>query len=98
LAQVAAGGNRRQRAARSCVEPAREGAVLIASSAIYAIDYEIDDQRLHVTFMSGERYVYADVPGEICLAFLQADSKGRFFQAEIRDRYAYRRLDGRDSF
>jgi len=64
----------------------------VDSSAIRAIDYDRPHRRLSVTFMSGERYEYRRVPGEVHRAFVEADSKGRFFQAQIRDRYPYRKL------
>ena len=65
----------------------------VDSTAIQAIDYDEGRAKLLVRFISGERYVYVGVPGEVCRSFLDADSKGRFFQAEIRDRYPYNRLD-----
>jgi lysyl-tRNA synthetase class 2 len=46
-----------------------------------------------VRFVSGEQYVYVGVPGEVHRSFVDADSKGRFFQNEIRDRYPYNRLE-----
>ena len=64
----------------------------VDSSAIQTIDY--DNEKLFVRFTSGERYVYVGVPAEICRSFLDADSKGHFFQAEIRDQYPYNRLEG----
>jgi lysyl-tRNA synthetase class 2 len=66
----------------------------VESSAIREIDYDAVRAKLLVRFVSGERYVYVGVPGEVHRSFLEADSKGRFFQAEIRDRYPYNRLDG----
>jgi lysyl-tRNA synthetase class 2 len=66
--------------------------VEVESSAIHAIDYQPRARRLRVTFVSGERYAYDGVPGEVHRAFVDADSKGRFFQTEIRGRYEYRRL------
>jgi len=64
----------------------------VESAAIRDIGYEPGARRLNVTFVSGERYAYERVPGEVCRAFLEADSKGRFFQAKIRGRYPYRKL------
>ena len=64
----------------------------VESAAIREIDYEPRARRLRVTFRSGERYAYRGVPAEVCRAFVEADSKGRFFQAQIRDRYAFERL------
>lgn len=66
----------------------------VDSSAIQTIDYDRDRAKLFVRFSSGERYVYVGVPAEVCRSFLDADSKGRFFQAEIRDQYPYNRLGG----
>jgi lysyl-tRNA synthetase class 2 len=64
----------------------------VDSAAIREIDYDTRRRRLHVTFVSQERYAYFGVPGEVHRAFLEAESKGRFFQAQIRDRYRYARL------
>jgi lysyl-tRNA synthetase class 2 len=63
------------------------------SAAISEIDYDAERAKLMVRFVSGERYVYVGVPGEVHRSFCDADSKGRFFHAEIRDRYPYNRLD-----
>jgi len=65
----------------------------VESAAIREIDYDAERAKLLVRFQSGERYVYVGVPGEVHRSFLEAPSKGRFFQAEIRDRYPYNRLD-----
>jgi hypothetical protein len=65
----------------------------VDSSAISQIDYDAGRAKLLVRFISGERYVYVGVPGEVHRSFVEADSKGRFFQAEIRDRYPYNKLD-----
>jgi hypothetical protein len=65
----------------------------VQSAAIREIDYDADRAKLLVRFMSGEQYVYVGVPGEVHRSFLEADSKGRFFQAEIRDRYPFNKLD-----
>ena len=64
----------------------------VESAAIREIDYDARRSRLRVTFVSGERYAYDNVPAKAHRAFIEAESKGRFFQSEIRDRYPYRRL------
>lgn len=63
------------------------------STAIRAIHYDVRQQRLQVRFVSGQRYEYEGVPPRVHQSFVQSGSKGRFFQAEIRDHYPYRRLD-----
>lgn len=47
---------------------------------------------LTVTFTTGRVYIYSGVPREVHLAFINASSKGAFFNREIRDRYRYREL------
>ncbi|MGZ3280314.1 MAG: KTSC domain-containing protein [Phenylobacterium sp.] len=65
----------------------------VDSTAISGIDYDAERGKLLVRFVSGESYVYVGVPGEVCRSFAQADSKGRFFQLQIRDRYPFNKLD-----
>ena len=65
----------------------------VDSKAIREIDYDAERAKLVVRFTSGERYVYVGVPGEVHRSFCEAESKGRFFQLKIRDRYPYNRLD-----
>jgi hypothetical protein len=66
----------------------------VESAAISEIDYDAARTKLLVRFRSGERYVYVGVPGEVHRSFVEADSKGHFFQQQIRDRYPFNRLDG----
>jgi lysyl-tRNA synthetase class 2 len=66
----------------------------VESTAISEIDYDAGRTKLLVRFMSGEAYVYVGVPGEVHRSFVEADSKGRFFQQQIRDRYPFNRLGG----
>jgi len=64
----------------------------VESTAIREIDYDAEREALLVRFASGARYIYVGVPGEVGRSFEDADSKGRFFHAEIRDRYPFNRL------
>ena len=63
------------------------------SAAIASFHYSPDRQKLFVRFQNGGEYVYSDVPDAVHRAFREAQSKGRFFQTKIRDRYPYDRLD-----
>ena len=65
----------------------------VESTAISDIDYDAERAKLLVRFVSGERYVYVGVPDDVCRSFVEADSKGRFFQSQIRDRYPFNKLD-----
>jgi KTSC domain len=60
------------------------------STAIRSIFYDPAKRECWVTFVSGRRYVYADVPPEVFDAFKTSTSRGTFFNHEIRDRYAFR--------
>lgn len=63
------------------------------STAIRHVDYEAARRVLTVTFVTGRRYVYTEVPREVFESFVTAPSKGTFFNAEIRDAYAYEELE-----
>ena len=65
------------------------------STAIRHFAYDSAKAELVVTFTSGRRYVYANVPPEIFTAFGEAPSKGAYFNAVIRDAFAYHELERR---
>jgi lysyl-tRNA synthetase class 2 len=62
------------------------------STAIRAIRYDPDRRRLLVRFIDGDEYAYVGVSGEVHRSFADAESKGRFFAAEIRGKYPYNKL------
>jgi hypothetical protein len=62
------------------------------STAVRYFRYDSAKRDLQVTFVTGRRYIYADVPPDVFDAFRAAVSKGTFFNREIRDRYAYREV------
>jgi hypothetical protein len=62
------------------------------STAIRFISYDADSERLSVTFVTGRRYIYENVPEKIYDEFLNASSRGQFFNFEIRDRFPYREV------
>lgn len=57
------------------------------STVIRGFAYDAATQGLAVEFVSGRRYLYSGVPGEVAERFRAAFAKGRFFNARIRDRY-----------
>jgi hypothetical protein len=67
--------------------------MLEQSTAIDRIRYKENHGKLFVKFIGGGEYVYVGVPGEVHRSFVEAESQGRYFQAEIRDRYPYNRID-----
>lgn len=62
------------------------------STVIRSFDYRPDSRELLIDFQTGRRYVYFDVPGDEVEALEAAFSKGRHFNAHIRDRYRFREL------
>ena len=62
------------------------------STAIRAFRYDAPRRALEVTFVTGRRYRYFDVPETVADGLAGAFSKGRFFNARIRDRFRYREL------
>ncbi len=61
------------------------------SSVIRGAWYLPDRQQLDLLFASGRRYIYSNVPLAIARGFAEAESKGRFYNAEIRDCFPCRR-------
>jgi hypothetical protein len=65
----------------------------VQSSAIERVSYDQGRQTLRATFReSGRTYVYEDVPQELYDGLLFADSLGTYFNAYIRDRFAWHEL------
>ena len=62
------------------------------STVIRRFTYDPPTGGLVVEFVSGRRYRYAQVPVEVADRFRTAFSKGRFFNACIRDAYAFEDL------
>ena len=61
----------------------------VESSMIHAIGYDKEKRVLEVVLNTGRTYQYADVQPEVYDAFMKAESKGRYFLANIRDVYEY---------
>jgi hypothetical protein len=49
------------------------------------VDYDEDDAELDITFTSGKTYRYLHVPLEIYVDLLDAESKGEYFNDNIKD-------------
>jgi lysyl-tRNA synthetase class 2 len=59
------------------------------SSVIRSFAYHPSRRRLEIEFTSGQVYGYRDVPPELVEAMRRSFSKGEFFNAHIRDRFAF---------
>ena len=62
----------------------------VVSSNIKKIGYEGTD--LIVEYKSGVQYRYKDVPQELYEGLSQAESKGRFMNANIKGKFEYERI------
>lgn len=63
----------------------------VESTTMRSIGYEAAGQMLEIEFESGAVYRYLGVPGEVFEQLRQAESKGRYFNAAIRDCYEWER-------
>ena len=61
--------------------------------AIRGAWYLPNRRQLDLLFGSGRHYRYANVPAHVAHRFAAAASKGRFYNAEIRNKYACTQLD-----
>ncbi|MEO5578986.1 MAG: KTSC domain-containing protein [Sphingomicrobium sp.] len=61
--------------------------------AIRGAWYLPNRRQLDLMFGSGRHYRYANVPAHVAHRFAEAASKGRFYNAEIRNSYACTQLD-----
>jgi len=59
------------------------------STVISSYKYDPETRTLEVLFTTGRRYVYFNVPQSAVDEFRSAFSKGRHFNAHIRDAYDY---------
>ena len=68
----------------------------VESSNIKAIGYETDGfdnnghaftNRLVIQFSHGKFYGFLDVPNDVYIEFLRSESKGKYFNANIRNKY-----------
>ena len=64
----------------------------VTSSDLRMVGYDAARQVLEIEFHSGGIYQYFGVPGSTYGGLMQAGSKGRYFHAFIKDRYAYQKV------
>lgn len=61
--------------------------IRVRSTAIRAIGYDSDTMRMKITFIEGHTYDFCRVPERIFQGFLNAGSKGRYYDTYIKGRY-----------
>jgi lysyl-tRNA synthetase class 2 len=66
--------------------------MICESSLLQAAAYDVQSSVLAVTFHSGAIYRYLDVPASTYEEFVHAESKGRYFNSTIRNRFKFVKL------
>ena len=61
----------------------------VRSSMLTSVRYDHDTRELDIAFTSGKTYRYLNVPLETYVALLDAESKGEFFNDNIKDEFVY---------
>lgn len=64
----------------------------VESTSLESIGYDSTERKLEVEFKHGAIYEYVEVPAEVFDAFLAADSKGSFFNSDIKNSYDFVRV------
>ncbi len=62
----------------------------VESSSLRTVGYDKEAKVLEIEFAKGRVYRYFDVPESVYLGLISADSKGTYFQKNIRGRFRYR--------
>lgn len=66
--------------------------VPLQSTSLASVNYDARLQQLQVEFHSGKRYLYFRVSPACYQQLLLADSKGKYFNRHIRNRFPYQDL------
>jgi hypothetical protein len=67
--------------------------ITVNSSVIDRIGYDEDGAILMVIFKSGKGYAYIGVEPHVYQNFVNADSKGQFFNEFIRNEYIFMEIE-----
>ena len=63
--------------------------ITVNTSTIEAIGYEPGSKRLHINFISTEKYIYQGVPKIIYTRLMRAHSIDTYLAEEIKDKYRH---------
>ena len=66
----------------------------VKSRGIRGVAYDPKARTLDVEFSSSRTYRYFDVPPSVYEWLVRVESKGRFINRLIKDKYRYERIDG----
>jgi hypothetical protein len=64
----------------------------VESTTVRSVGYQRRSRILEIEFQSGAVYQYVDVPARVYEQFWEAESKGKYFNDEIREAYGFVRV------
>lgn len=62
------------------------------SSQVSSGSYNLDKKELIIAFSTGKRYAYFNVPEKVWEDLKLADSAGKYLNANVKGKYAYKQL------
>lgn len=65
------------------------GLTKVESSVLDAVGYDANSKELTIVLKSGDTYVYHNVPEKVYNKLMAAESKGKFFTKNIKDKYEF---------
>jgi hypothetical protein len=65
----------------------------LESSLLKSAGYDAATKILEIEFLRGGIYQYFDAPEEVYADFQSAESKGRFFLRQIKDKFDYKKVE-----
>jgi hypothetical protein len=66
--------------------------IKVESNYLRSVGYDSSNQVLEIEFRRGEVYQYIDVPAAVYTDLINAPSHGKYFNANIKEAYSYRKL------
>lgn len=63
------------------------------SSVIKYFSYDADRKALKITFITDLAYLYKNVPERVYKMLKASDSKGRYFNNYIKDKFKFQKLE-----
>jgi hypothetical protein len=66
--------------------------IVVESNYLRSVGYDSSSQVLEIEFQRGEVYQYIDVPPAVYTDLMNAPSHGKYFNANIKEVYPYRKL------
>jgi hypothetical protein len=65
---------------------------VVDSSELRSVGYKRESAIFEAEFRSGEVYDYFDVPAQVVVKLLEAESIGRYFNAHIRSKFRFKKV------